>query len=170
MTHMDDHPTEHTLVLKHAGGDQSFPIEQAVWNFYIDKKGRSVLVFRVRSEPRASTSSDDPYVTPLWEIVIKSPALTLEALAPGATFMLPEGYDYATGEYATDFYLFEHEDTQNTCVEVLRVDGERLLVRMTGTTLDPFIDFDSAEQPLGLKAEAWFDRDQSMRRFRLAVD
>jgi hypothetical protein len=61
-------------------------------------------------------------------------------------------------------YYCEHDDSDDNIAAVKAVDGERLLIRMTGSTCD-VDNYDVSKPPTKLCVEAWFARDAKTQRF-----
>lgn len=63
----------------------------------------------------------------------------------------------------TNFYYCEHENTESNMIEVLAADEERLLLRLTGETIDVNF-YDGSKLRTKLSVETWFLRDTSTMR------
>src|SRR5262249_21361250 len=85
------------------------------------------------------------------------------ALLPGAGFSVPRGYDKSCGGHVTNFYYCEHEGTENNLIQILKSDGDRLLLRLTGETIDVNF-YDGSKPPTKLRVETWFVHDSKTKR------
>jgi len=63
----------------------------------------------------------------------------------------------------TNFYYCSHEQTDDNVVEVLAVEGSRVLARLTGQTIDVNY-YDGSKPPTLLSVQAWFAHDPGTKR------
>lgn len=95
----------------------------------------------------------DGQVQPNWGI--GKPGV--EGLCKGSTIRIPRGFDDVLDEYVTNFYYWEHQETDDNVIEVLDSSGDRRLLRLTGTTADVG-HYDGSKPDNNILVEAWFDR------------
>ncbi len=154
------------LILDRFCGRETYPIKSATWNLYTDDELQmSTLCLSVEAGPGTILHEDTKSLNaePSWEVNVVEMNLPLSALAAGAVFHVPEGYDEARGGHVTNFYYCEHEGSDENIVEILAIDGERLLVRLQGETVDVNF-YDGSKPATKLSVETWFVREQRTTR------
>jgi hypothetical protein len=154
------------LILDRFCGREVHPITKAAWNLYQDQSlGAPTLCLLVEAGPGTVLHDDTKSLSaqPFWEINLVEPGLSRSALTTGATFTVPVGYDESRGGYVTNFYYCEHVCTDKNTIEILREEDTRLLIRMTGETIDVNF-YDGSKPPTKLSVQAWFTHDPSVTR------
>jgi hypothetical protein len=69
---------------------------------------------------------------------------------------IPNGYDKEIDDTITNFYYCEHQQTDNNLIEILKTDGEKLYVRITGETMDVNY-YDGSKPNNKIIVETWFE-------------
>jgi len=113
-----------------------------------------------------STLHEDTEVlgaAPWWELNVVEDDLSETMLVAGFKWALPDGYDNSRGGSLTNFYYCSHEPSDENHVEILAVDGDRLLLRLRGETIDVNF-YDGSKDPTKLLVETWFIRDSATLR------
>ncbi len=127
------------MTLQRFNGDEVFSVAEATVDFYIEVDQTFATTFRaVAATPPMKTLPDteELHAKPFAELMLylsKHPGI---ALLTGRSCTLAEGYDQASGEHLTNFYYGEHELVDDVEIAVLKRDGERAHLRLTGTTVD----------------------------------
>jgi hypothetical protein len=149
---------EPQLILDRFCGREVHPITAATWSLYQDDDADQ-MTLTVRIEAGAGTGlhadTEQLRAEPWWEINIVEKDLPRSAIREGAKFSIPDGYDDDRGGHLTNFYYCEHESSEANQVEVLAVDGDKILLRVSGETIDVNF-YDGSKAPTRLLAEAWF--------------
>jgi hypothetical protein len=160
---MTDHAA---LILDRFCGRETYPVKKATWNLYLDDElGLMNLCLWVEAGQGSILHEDtkDLHAEPSWEVNLLTAELVAAPLVVGSTFIVPYGYEEAHGGYVTNFYYCEHESTESNMIEVLAAEEERLLLRLTGETVDVNF-YDGSKPPTKLSVETWFLRDTRMMR------
>ncbi|MGV3662362.1 MAG: hypothetical protein ACO1TE_19420 [Prosthecobacter sp.] len=158
---------ESMLQLRRFNGPELYPITRAEWNVYRDeKRGRWDLWISVGADHAIFQQEDTRTLKaqPTWEINWSAETLKREDLAPGFVVDIPKGYvgTDAVSRH-TNFYYTSHTDTDENLIKVVEADGDRLKLRLRGTTTDVnFYDGSKPETTLAL--ETWFTRNPAGRR------
>ena len=154
------------LILDRFCGRETYPIREARWNLYHDDElDLPTLCITLRAGPGRDLHEDTQTLRaqPHWELNLVRPGLDRDALQPGATFSIPEGYDDDQGGHVTNFYYCSHETTENNRIEILALDGSTLRVRLRGETLDVNY-YDGSKPPAVLAAELDLTHDPETTR------
>jgi hypothetical protein len=154
------------LILDRFCGREIHPVLRARWNLYRDEQlDRTTLCIQVIAGPGSTLSEDTaPLVAePTWEINVVSATLTASSLREGLQLSVPIGYDEEHGGYVTNFYYCSHEQTDNNVVEIVRIEGSRLRVRLSGDTIDVNY-YDGSKPATHLSTEVWCERDSRTTR------
>jgi len=149
------------LILDRFCGREIHPITSATWSLYRDDElDRMTLTVHLEAGPGTKLHEDTQELDaePFWELNLVERDLSHSELCPGAKFSIPEGYDESRGGHLTNFYYCEHESSDKNSIEVLAVDGDRLLLRLTGETIDVNF-YDGSKAPTRLLVEGWFSHD-----------
>ena len=166
---MSDEPTttpKVDLILDRFCGREKHPVAKATWNLYPNEKLGMMNLCLLVEAGRGTLLHDDTEALdaePWWEVDVLETHLSASSLVPGAKFSVPSGFDETRGGYITNFYYCEHESTDNNAVEILAVEDTRLLIRITGETIDVNF-YDGSKSPTKLFIETWFNRDPGTMR------
>lgn len=156
------------LFVDHPRGREIHPIIKASWNLYRGKDpDADVLHFFISADIAFWNSVDAlELATPWWEICVVEPRIDPEPLSVGAQFDVPQSWSEERGGVLTAFQFFSHEGTEQSRVHVLGADGEKWLMRMTGS-LSPdsgLGDNAQPDEPSFISAVAWFEHDPTSVR------
>ncbi len=139
-------------------GLEIYHIETAEWNLYHDDEdGRMNLWVMLDCDRAIKQFKDTEYTNtiPNWEInLIESEIMVAE----GFEDTVPEGYDEGRGGWIAKFYAGSHDGIDKNTVKILRVDGDKLLLRLTGEIVDPNF-YDDSKPRSNLLVETWFTRN-----------
>ncbi|MFT3880883.1 MAG: hypothetical protein QM703_14625 [Gemmatales bacterium] len=154
------------LFLDRFCGREVYPIIRASWNLYQSEQlGLSNLCLLIDAGYGTVLHEDSETLAakPQWEVNCIQSSLDLSSLTPGAHFTVPDGYNESQGGYVTNLYYCEHEVSDNHKIEIVKREGDQLLIRMTGETID--INFyDGSKPPTILSVETWFKHDPMTMR------
>jgi hypothetical protein len=138
-------------------GDEYFPIVKANW--FIKKANDAVeLWFDIETTEGTTVCEDTKSfkATPFWQLVYIAKKLDKNDLKIGFKVKIPNGWDEDRDDTVTNFYYFEHQETDNNLIEILGTDGEKLYVRITGETQD--VDYYDGSKPKNkIIVETWFE-------------
>jgi len=153
------------LILNRFCGHETYPIRKATWNLDREEGGMMNLCLCVEAGSGTLLHKDTKELDaePMWEVNFIKRGLTRSDLVPGARFSVPNGYDGTLDENVTNFYYCEHEGSDKNVIEVLKVDGDRFLVRLTGETTDVNY-YDGSKPSTKLCVETWFVYDPETMR------
>lgn len=154
------------LVLERFCGQETYPLVKGTWNIFYDEALETpTLCIQLRAGRGTKLHQDTEGLNaePWWEINVLSQALDASTLKVGDRFVVPRGYDKEQGGYVTNFYYCSHEQTGNNVVEILAVEGSRILARVTGQTGDVNY-YDGSKPQTTLFVEAWLIHDEDTMR------
>lgn len=154
------------LVLERFCGVETYPLLRGSWNVFHDEElDMPTFCVQLEAGPGNELHEDTKTLNaePSWEVNIVSKSLNSSSLYPGAKFVVPRGYDEGQGGYVTNFYYCSHEQTDDNVIEILAVEGSRLLVRLVGKTVDVNF-YDGSKPPTTLRIEAWLTHDRNTKR------
>jgi hypothetical protein len=154
------------MVLERFCGRETYPLVESTWCIFHDEElDTPTLCIQLRAGPGTSLHEDTQSLNaePSWEINVVSKSLDASALKRGDKFVVPRGYDEAQGGYITNFYYCSHEQTDDNVIELLAIEGSRILARITGKTIDVSF-YDGSKPPTTLHVEAWLTHDEETRR------
>jgi hypothetical protein len=63
----------------------------------------------------------------------------------------------------TTFYYCDHADTDDNIIEIVAVDGDRIKLRLSGSTIDVNY-YDDSKPRTVILVEAWFSHNPAGRR------
>lgn len=139
-------------------GLEIYHLESASWHLYRDEEdGRMNLWLHLRCDKAVKQFDDTAYTNtiPWWKLNVVEPQIQI---AEGYEARVPSGYDEGRGGWLTNFYAGSHEASDNNMLRVLQVDGDRLLIRLTGEIIDPSF-YDDSKPRAKLALETWFTKD-----------
>ena len=156
------------IVLHRFNGDEEFEIQEATIFSGYDYDGVGYLLyFEAKSNGVCTKSLPDTAEFPGWpsaQVEVALKAIEPENLV-GRHFSVPHGYDEEVEDDVASFYYFEHEDLDNSELEVLSQEGDVFHIRWTGTTVD--VNFrDGSKPPTQVEIDGKFtfqDRAKSAR-------
>lgn len=97
---------------------------------------------------------------PNWELNLVESEIEL---AEGFEANIPNGYDDGRGGWVTNFYAGSHDGSDKNTIKVIKRDGDRLLLRLTGEIVDP--NFYGNSKPRSkLLVETWFTKNDEGKR------
>lgn len=158
------------LTLHRFNGDESYPVVTADIRYFRQPDDQTTrLDFQVYTDPEPIQTTNNAVgsggaLDAVWQIVIPTFRLDLDTLV-GRTFSIYNGYDTEALEYRTNFYYYDHATIDGSEITILRVDGDRLWVRITG--LIPDIDYyDNSKPKTQIEIEASFSLLESTTEIR----
>ena len=140
-------------------GLEIYHIESAEWNLYRDEEdGRINLWIHLDCDKAISQFEDTDYTNtiPSWELNLLEQEIEV---IKGFEANIPEGYDESRGGWITNFYAGSHDGSDKNTIRVLEVEGERILLRLTGEIVDPNF-YDDSKPRSSLLVETWFSRNK----------
>ena len=149
------------LILDRFCGREIHTITSATWNLYRDDElERMTLCIHLEAGPGSTLHEDTKELDaePWWELNLVEEDLSEASLAAGSQWTLPDGYDESRGGSLTNFYYCSHEPSDDNHIEILAVDGDRLLLRLSGETIDVNF-YDGSKDTTKIHTETWFTRD-----------
>ncbi len=155
-------PENQILVLERFNGFESYSIELAEWNLYIDEENRMMNLWIFLSAGQALRQQKDTEelnAEPHWELNLVESSLSEDLIKPGFMAAIPESYDDSKGGWITNFYYCEHEGTDKNTIEVVATDGDRVRFRLYGETVDVNY-YDGSKPATKLLTDVWFKRNR----------
>lgn len=155
------------LLLKRFNGDELYPINRAEWNVYRDQE-YNIWNLWIRVDAGYAITQQEDTVTlnaqPNWEINWDCRSEVCPDLTAGFRIEIPKGYVGMTDiARLTCFYYCSHEDTDENTVEVVAVSGNKILLRLCGSTIDVNF-YDDSKPRTKIVVEAWFSHNPEGRR------
>jgi hypothetical protein len=138
-------------------GEEYFPIIKATW--FINKGNKfDELWFEIETMEGTILSEDTKRLNarPNWQLTYVAKKLDKNDLKIGFKMKIQNGYDEKIDDTVTNFYYCEHQQTDNNLIEILKIDGEKLYVRITGETTDVNY-YDGSKPNNKIIVEAWFE-------------
>ena len=157
-TESDAKPALEELWVNRFLGLEVYHIETAEWNLYHDEEdGRMNLWVRLDCDRAIKQFEDTEYTNtiPNWEINLIESEIVI---AEGFEATVPEGYDESRGGWITNFYAGSHDGSDKNTVRILEVDGDKLLLRLTGEIVDPNF-YDDSKPRSKILVETWFTKN-----------
>jgi len=159
-------PERPELHMERFNGLEIYEIEEARWNLYHDEEdGKMNLWLSVACGEAIKQFDDTEEIggEPQWELNLVEPKLTEAALVPGFRAAIPDGHDESRGGCVTNFYFAEHDGSDKNTIDIIKTEGSKLLIRLTGEIVDVNY-YDDSKSRSKLLVETWFDRDPDGRR------
>jgi hypothetical protein len=138
-------------------GDEYFPIIRATW--FINKGNEfDELWFEIETTEGTILSEDTKKLNakPHWQLTYITKKLDRNNLRIGFKAEISNGYNEEIDDTITNFYYCEHQQTDNNLIEILKTDGEKLYVRITGETMDVNY-YDGSKPNNKIIVETWFE-------------
>lgn len=155
------------MVLKRFNGDELYPIARAEWNLYEDSEyGHWNLWISLDADFAVSQQEDTVTLNgqPKWEVNWIADRMAISELIPGFRREIPNGYvERREVTRHTNFYYTSHEDTDDNIIEIVAVDGDRLKIRLQGTTID-VNHYDDSKPRTKIAVETWFTHHPEGRK------
>lgn len=155
------------MVLKRFNGDELYPIARAEWNLYEDSEyGHWNLWISIVADFAVSQQEDTVTLNgqPKWEVNWIAARMAISDLIPGFRREIPNGYvDRRDVIRHTNFYYTSHEETDDNIIEIVAVDGDRLKIRLQGTTID-VNHYDGSKPRTKITVETWFTHHPEGRK------
>jgi hypothetical protein len=155
-------PENPILVLERFNGFESYQIELAEWNLYIDEENGMMNLWIFLSAGQALRQQKDTEnlnAKPNWELNLVESSLSEDSIKPGFMATILESYDESRGGWITNFYYCEHEGTDKNTIEVVATDGDRVRFRLYGETVD--VNYYNGSKPATkLLSDVWFERNR----------
>ena len=150
---------EQILYMDRFNGLEEYEINYAIWNFYTEDNCGN-LHLQLRSEYKRD--EDDLYPRTLtWEInFVKSSSnfSELQLVKGFETNVLITDSKNADSYYNTNFYYYEHQSSEDNYIQILDVQSDKILAKITGDVTD--LNFYDGSKPRSkLTATVWFTRD-----------
>jgi hypothetical protein len=139
-------------------GLEIYHIETAEWNLYRDEEdGRMNLWVKLDCDKAIKQFEDTEYTNtiPNWEINLVEPEIVI---SEGFEAAVPEGYDESRGGWITNFYACSHDGSDKNTIQILKEEGDKLLIRLTGEIVDPNF-YDDSKPRSKLLVETWFTKN-----------
>lgn len=155
-------PENPILVLERFNGFESYPIELAEWNLYIDEENGMMNLWIFLSAGQALRQQKDTEelnAEPYWELNLVESSLSEDLIKPGFMAAIPESYDDSKGGWITNFYYCGHEGTDKNTIEVVATDGDRVRFRLYGETVDVNY-YDGSKPATKLLTDVWFEHNR----------
>jgi hypothetical protein len=145
------------LKLSRFCGEELYPITAATWEVFEDDDEPCELWLEIEAGRGTQLHDDtnDLDAEPHWELTFVSDSLRPDSLVAGFTAEIPLGEEGEGDDSTALLYYCEHEPTDKNSIEVLAVDGDRLLLRVTGETMDVNF-YDGSKPNTKLFVETWF--------------
>lgn len=107
-----------------------------------------------------SADTEFTIVIPFWELNLVEPEIEI---AEGIEAAIPEAYDDDRIGWLTNFYTTRHDGSEGNVIRILQIDGDRLLIRLTGEIVDPDY-YDDSNPRSRLLVETWFVKNDEGKR------
>jgi hypothetical protein len=143
-------------------GEELYPIVEAKWYIHKDEDGNELWLEiyadygTVLSEDTESLSAE-----PHWELTYCAENLSEKDLTAGFKIEIPDGDEDVTNN-VSNFYYCEYEPTRNNTIEILDVNENKLLLRITGEVTD-INYYDGSKPDNKITVETWFDYGLSQK-------
>jgi hypothetical protein len=162
MATTDTNKEQSLLKLLRFCGEELYPINKATWHIYKNEEDNiNELWLDIEVGVGIALHEDTEYIKakPHWELTYKDENLDENNLQVGFKAEIPSGYDEEVDDNVTNFYYCEHEPTDNNTIEILAVDKNKLLIRVTGECTD--VNFYDGSKPNNrLFVETWFEHNE----------
>ncbi|WP_029906648.1 hypothetical protein [Prevotella sp. 10(H)] len=156
---MSNKENEPVLKLIRFCGDEIYPVisatchisedkEESVYRLHLNIDADYGLVIHNDIEPFESQ--------PIWDLTYIVDALNESDLQKGLKIEIPIGDDEERVEFLSILHYCEAEQVDNNVIEILDVKDDKLLIRITGETID--VNYLSRSRPkMKLFIETWFE-------------
>jgi hypothetical protein len=156
-------PAPEELWIQRFLGSEVYHIKSAEWNLYRDKEdGRMNLWISVVCDRAIRPFEDTAYTDtiPSWELNSIEEDIVLRE---GLNTSIPSGYDESRRGWITSFYAGSHDGSDKNRISVIKCDGDRLFLRLTGLVVDPNF-YDDSKPKAQITVETWFARNEEGAR------
>lgn len=150
---------ENILYLTRFCGVEQYPVKTATW-YIIEGDGTEddpdMLCLEVTFNIGTVLHEDTGKLKaePSWEINFYSVEIPVSLLRPGFCLEQPNHHKDEDG----NLYYTEHQPTTDNRMEIVKIDGTRLKIRLTGITED--VNYYDASKPKNtMKLVAWFNKE-----------
>lgn len=150
---------EQILYLSRFCGIETYPVKQAVWEL-IEGDGTEedpdmlCLGMRFARGNHLHEDTRSLRAEPFWEINFYKIKISMNILQIGFDLEQPN----EANEVDATFYYLEHQPTRNNRMEILARDGNRLKIRVSGSTEDVNY-YDGSKPENRLQLTAWFEKE-----------
>jgi hypothetical protein len=145
------------MTLHRFNGDEIYSVESAVITHCKDEDGAYSITFRAETGATPiQTLSDTKSLRaqPSAEWTLTQPKIPAVVLRAGARFVIPQGYNKETGEYATNFYYCDHESMDENEITIIERAGLLVRARITAAATDVnFYDGSKARMKVVVEAD-----------------
>lgn len=150
-----------TLTLDRFNGLEQFSIVKATI-FDWEKDGNIYLNFDIETGDKPLKSLPDTeefHAQPNAEFTILFKELDWNKLV-GCRFKIPSSYNEEIEDYVTRLYYYEHDDVEDNLIEIIKQDGEKYFVKISGTCTDVNF-YDGSKPDTKVLIEAWFEKNKN---------
>ena len=150
---------EQILYLSRFCGIETYPVKQAVWEL-IEGDGTEedpdmlCLGMRFAQGNHLHEDTRSLQAEPFWEINFYKTKIPMNILQIGFDLEQPNEANEVDGS----FYYLEHQPARNNRMEILARDGNRLKIRVSGSTEDVNY-YDGTKPENRLQLTAWFEKE-----------
>ena len=158
-------PISDELWMSRFNGIGKYALETAEWNVYEDSDREKVnLWLRVECGEAIEETEDTSFYagSSHWELNLVEDDLGEEFLVPGFEASIPIGYDESRGGWVTNFYFSSHEGSDNNTIKIIKREGDRLLIRISGDIKDVNY-YDGSKPKSVLILQTWFTKSHGKR-------
>jgi hypothetical protein len=148
-------------------GSEVYHIKSAEWNLYRDEEDGRMNLWVSLVCDRAIRQLEDSATTSkllTWELNLIEREIVLRE---GLKARIPSGYDESRRGWITNFYEGSHDGSDKNRIFVIKCDGDRLFLRLTGVVDDPKWDEQKSRLHIRkshLAVETWFTKNQAGAR------
>ena len=149
------------LTLNRFNGQEQFSISKAIIFQYKDEN-RLMLSFEIETNQSSVKTLPDTKefpAQPSAEFNVSVTNFAWENLA-GKSFVIPHGYDEETEEWLARFYYYEHQYIDQNEIKVIKHDGDKFHVIITGISND-INYYDGSKPRTEIEIDAWFEAKQN---------
>lgn len=140
-------------------GEEIYPLISATWHISEDNKEPVNRLYLNIDADYGSIIHDDiePLESqPCWNLTHIAKDFNKNDLKKGLKIEIPDGDDSKRLEFLSILHYLEAEQVDNNIIEILDVKDDKLLIRITGETID--VNHLSRSRPqMQLFIEAWFE-------------
>lgn len=145
-----------TFVLHRFNGDEIYGVKSATIDVF-ERDGAIELFLYVNTKVKPVKTLPDTaelHTRPNAEVYITLKKLDVTKLV-GRRFSIPESWSDEKGDHVSCIYYGEHNDIDRNVVRFLEQQGDKYLVRWTGTTTDVNY-YDGSKPDAKVEIKAWF--------------
>lgn len=156
---MKQKENESVLKLIRFCGEELYPVTEATWHINWDEE-ESVyrLYLSINADYGLLVHEDIDHfdARPCWELTHITKSINQNDLQKGFIIEIPDGDDRERLEFLSILHYCEVEQVDNNIIEILDVKDDKLLIRITGETID--VNCHSRSRPtMKVFIETWFE-------------